>query len=89
MMTILESKLAQTHVALSGPNEAASTAADDDYKQKDLMFLIETSDKDSFSEGEENKSKSVDASANCSILGSLRRKHLKQLIIAHLNTDSI
>ena len=31
MMTILESKLAQTHVALSGPNEAASTAADDDY----------------------------------------------------------
>ena len=24
-------KLAQTHVALSGPNEAASTAADDDY----------------------------------------------------------
>ena len=53
------------------------------------MFLIETSDKDSFSEGEENKSKSVDASANCSILGSLRRKHLKQLIIAHLNTDSI
>ena len=53
------------------------------------MFLIETSDKDSFSEGEENKSKSVDASANCSILGSLRRKHLKQLIIAHLNTNSI
>ena len=31
MMTILESKLAQTHVALSGPNEAASTATDDDY----------------------------------------------------------
>ena len=31
MMTILESKHAQTHVALSVPNGAANTAADDDY----------------------------------------------------------
>ena len=31
LLPILESKLAQTHVALSSPNEAASTAADDDY----------------------------------------------------------
>ena len=52
-------------------------------------WLEETSDKDSFSECEENKLKSVDASINCSILGSLRRKHLKKLIIAHLNINSL
>ena len=52
------------------------------------MFLID-SKKDSFSEGEENKSKSVHAFINCSILGSLRRKHLKKLIIAHLNINSL
>ena len=34
-------------------------------------------------------SKSVDTSINCSILGSLRRKHLKKLIIAHLNINSL
>ena len=51
--------------------------------------LEETSDKDSFSEGEENKSKSVDASINCSILGSLNRKHLKKLIIGHQNKNSL
>ena len=50
------------------------------------MLLI---DKDSFSEGEENKSKSVEASINCSILGSLLSKHLKKLIIAHLNINSL
>ena len=51
-------------------------------------WLEETSDKDSFSEDEKNKSKSVDASINCRVLGSLRGKHLKKLIIAHLNINS-
>ena len=34
-------------------------------------------------------SKLVDASVNCNILGSLRRKHLKKLIIPHLNVNSV
>ena len=54
-----------------------------------VNWLEETSDKDSSSEGAENKSKSVDVSINCSILGSLRRRHLKNLIIAHLNINSL
>ena len=40
MMTILESKLVQTHVALSGPNEAASTAADDDYISDSVLCIL-------------------------------------------------
>ena len=59
------------------------------FVREDINWLEETSDKDSFSEGEENKSKSVDASINCSILGSLRMKHLKKLIIAHFNLNSL
>ena len=54
-----------------------------------FIWPEETGDKDSYSEGEKNKSKSVDASVNCSILGSLRRKHLKKLIIEHPNINSL
>ena len=51
-------------------------------------WLEETIDKDSVSEDKEKNSKSVNASINCSILGYLRRKHLKKVIIANVNINS-
>ena len=52
-------------------------------------WLEKTSDKDSFPEAEKNKSKSVDTSIHWSILGSLCGKHLKKLLNAHRNINSL
>ena len=56
------------------------------------MFLIDLKKQVTripFQKSKKKKSKFVDASINYSILGSLRKKRLKKLIIAHLNINSL